>query len=263
MNITVSKVAAINEITNARREIAPGEIEKYRTEGFLLIRNLFSPETAAVLQREVLDIMEVIGLGDSKLRQTHQYLIGSAIEAYVKGDLLKNIAGALMGRPAHTYLPFTAVKAGGGGGRFHFHQDGNYTRYLSGQGINLWAALTPMSEANGALQMLPRSHVKGELASENAGDGDSHRKVTFEPDDFLILDMEPGDVVAFGRWTVHGSGPNNTDEPRVAYAVQYHSDDAVAEINGQPQRLVEKPRWTDISGVKEIIPDNAGKRDGH
>lgn len=263
MSDAISSPAAIEELQRARRPVPPAEIQEYRREGFLMLRGLFSAETAEILRREVLHIMSVIGLGQTKLRQTPQYLAESALAAYVKSELLREVASSLMGRPAHLYLPFTAVKSGGGGGRFHFHQDGNYTRYVAGHGINLWAALSPMSQATGALQILPRSHRQGERPSENAGDGDAHRKVVGEPEDFLLLDMAPGDVVAFDRWTVHGSGPNQTDEHRLAYAVQFHSDDAVAEINGERQLLVEKPRWTDIWGVREITPDNAGKRDGH
>ncbi len=263
MNEPSPKETAIQGIRQARREIRPGERDQYRSEGFLVLRGLLSPETAATLREEVLAIMEVVGLGRTKLRQTHQYQHGSALESYVRSALLTDLASQLMGRPAHLYLPFTAVKSGGGGGRFHFHQDGNYTRYVEGQGINLWMALSPTSKTNGALQMLPRSHLNGEVASENAGDGDGHRKVSFEPKDFLILDMEPGDVAVFSRWTVHGSGSNDTAEHRVAYAVQFHSDDAVAEIEGERRLLAEKPRFSDIWGVSEIHPDHAGKRDGH
>jgi hypothetical protein len=257
-------LSPLNEVlSQATRRISQDEIEQYKKEGYFLIRNMVSPELAAELKAEVLDIMEIIGLGNTKLRQTAQYLHGSLLAAYVQGNLLKDIASALMESKAHLYLPFTAVKSGGGGGKFHFHQDGNYTSFVEGNGINLWTALVPMRSDNGGLCIVPKSHLNGPVASENAGDNDGHRKTSVEPENSILLEMEPGDCVAFTRWTIHGSGPNLTNEHRVAYAVQYHSENAIAEYNNARHLLTKEPKYRDIWGVDEIVSANAGARDGH
>jgi len=250
-------------LRNATRPVSELEIKKYKEEGYVLFRQMVSPEIAAELQKEIMDIMAVIGLGHTKLRQTAQYLRDSLLAAYVQSRLLRDVASALMESPAHLYLPFTAVKSGGGGGKFHFHQDGNYTRYTQGQGINLWTALVPMRAENGGLSIVPGSHLGGLVDSENSGDGDVHRKVSKEPENSRLIEMEPGDCVAFSRLTVHGSGPNHTAEHRVAYAVQFHSEDAVALFGGGEHRLTERRPFNDIWGVDAIVPDNAGPRDGH
>lgn len=250
-------------LRNAVRPVSAEEHKKYKEEGYMLFRRMVSPEIAAELRREVMEIMEVIGLGHTKLRQTAQYRRQTLLAAYIQGRLLRGVATALMDSPAHLYLPFTAVKSGGGGGRFHFHQDGNYTRYTQGQGINLWTALVPMRDDNGGLRIVPGSHLGGLIDSENAGDGDAHRRVSNEPENSRLIEMEPGDCVAFTRLTVHGSGPNRTNEHRVAYAVQFHSEDAVAHFDNADRLLLKESRFTDIWGVTEIIPDNAGSRDGH
>jgi 2-oxoglutarate-dependent dioxygenase len=239
------------------------EVKKYKDEGYIVFRNFLSRSTAEQLRREVMEIMDVIGLGHTKLKQTAQYLHGSQLASYIQSDGLQKAAGTLMESPAHLYLPFTAVKSGGGGGKFHFHQDGNYTPYPQGSGINFWMALVPMREDNGGLRIVPGSHRNGEVASENAGDNDTHRKTSLEPETSVLLEMEPGDCVAFSRWTIHGSGPNSTNEHRVAYAVQFHSEDAVAIFDGAEHLLIKEPRFTDIWGVDEIAAANAGARDGH
>ena len=250
-------------LLRAERPISSLEIKQYKEDGYILFRNMINPETSEELKREITEIMDVIGLGTTKLRQTAQYLHNSLLAAYVQGSLLKGVASALMEAPAHLYLPFTAVKSGGGGGKFHFHQDGNYTPYVQGQGINLWTALVPMRDENGGLRIVPASHRNGAVASENAGDNDAHRKTSTEPENSLLLEMEPGDCVAFSRWTIHGSGPNRTDEHRIAYAVQFHSENAVAEFDGAQHLLLKEPRFSDIWGVDEIVAANAGARDGH
>jgi 2-oxoglutarate-dependent dioxygenase len=162
----------------------------------------------------------------------------------INGEATLAVASRLIGGPAHRYLPFTAVKAGGGGGTMHFHQDNNYTRHDPALGsINLWVALGDMTPENGCLQIVPRSH-HDQLESRSSDDGDTHRQVEVDPLDCLPIRMRAGDAVAFSRWTVHGSGPNVTDEPRVAYALQYHRDDVrwLDTESGQWRLLIDTPR---------------------
>ena len=253
MNATEFQVKP-HEVTAAQKQI-------YDAQGFVLLRGVLTPEQARQLHDEVMEIMGIIGLEPSKLKQTFQYRTGSALDHFVHSEAMRQIASALTGGPSTLYLPFTAVKTSAGGGRFHFHQDNQYTRH-DGPSINLWTALTPMTVENGCLQMVAGSHLKGTYDSEFSGDGDTHHKVKWEPSDFTNVLMEPGDVVAFTRLTVHGSGPNNSSAHRVAYAIQYHRDD-VRFLDGEEWKLLKaNPRFTDIHGVSEITAPT-GKRDGH
>ncbi|REE02026.1 phytanoyl-CoA dioxygenase family protein [Marinoscillum furvescens] len=238
------------------------DLKHYQEHGYVVLRTVFSSTLAQDIKSDIDHIMSVIGLGHTKLRQTQQYLKGSTLDAYINSQLLKSIASQLMGGEATMYLPFSAVKSGGGGGKFHFHQDNQYTTF-EGPGINIWAPFVTTSEKNGALQVVPGSHKMGDLQAVNAGEGDHHLTLDFEPEDFQVLDMEPGDVVAFDRLTVHGSGPNDTNDNRVAYAVQFHRNDVIAEVNGQRVKLLDHPRWTDIHGVTQIQADEVSGRDGH
>ncbi|MDX1932633.1 MAG: phytanoyl-CoA dioxygenase family protein [Capsulimonadales bacterium] len=250
-----------------RNRVTPEEREFYATEGYVLLPGLLTTSEAEALRLEVLSIMEVIGLGRTKLRQTHEYLAGSRVDALVNSENLRRIASELMEGEAHLYLPFTAVKSGAetaeqGGGEFHFHQDNQYTRF-DAPGNNLWFALTPMSEENGCLRMIPRSHLHGTLPSLESPDRDGHRTIDFAPESFLPIRMEPGDCVAFTRLTVHGSGPNRTSDHRVAYAVQYFREDVRYSTDGGVtwKRAKDHPRWS-VGPVSALTPPTE-KRDGH
>ncbi len=237
-------------------ELTDSEIRFYQNYGYLTIPGLIRDDAVATLREEVLTVLEANGIQRAqldhasstadKLRQNPQYLQGSALDELINGDNMLAVASKLIGGPAVRYLPFTAVKAGGGGGEFHFHQDNNYTQHDPALGsINIWVALVDMTPENGCLQMAPESHKAGVLAWENAGDGDTHRKVKIDPTDFLPLRMRAGDAVAFSRLTVHGSGPNHTSRARVAYGLQYHRDDVkfLDKEDGEWKRLVEVKRF--------------------
>jgi 2-oxoglutarate-dependent dioxygenase len=245
----------------ASRTLTDEEIRFYQEEGYLVLRGLITPDVSETLRSEVMGIMEIIGLGQTKLKQSAEYLPGSGLDAFVNSPVLLSLAEALMGGPSTLYMPFTAVKSGGGGGQFHFHQDNQYTRF-DGPGINLWTALSPMTEENGCLQVVPRSHLNGTLPSHSP-DGDGHKAVTFDPEDFVSVSMDPGDCIAFSRLTVHGSGPNVTAEPRVAYAVQYHRNDVNFSLDGGEtwKFLKDNPRYS-TKPVHEITVPK-GKIEGH
>ncbi|MGA7304709.1 MAG: phytanoyl-CoA dioxygenase family protein [Rhodothermales bacterium] len=227
------------------------QLGSYRDEGYLVIRNTIDATTTRKCREDVLNIVHTIGLGESKLRQTTQYLAGSGLDELVNSERLKSAGGQLMGGEACLFMPFTAVKSAGGGGQFHFHQDNQYTEF-DGPGVNFWFALDKMTEANGCLWIAPRSHLHGTLPAVPSPDGDQHKTVVEVPKDAIPILMNPGDCVAFSRLTVHGSGANTTDDHRVAYAVQFHRSDVRARRPGEEWTLLkDHPRWE--VGPVEVI----------
>ena len=246
-------------------DLADNEVTFYQTQGYLSLPGLISAAEAAELAEEVLLVMEGLGIprnalkrartSKDKLRQSRQYLAHWAMARLIHSPALLDIAARLMGGASTLYMPFTAVKSGGGGGRFHFHQDNQYTRF-DGPGINIWFALAEMTPRNGCLQIAPGTHMGGTIDWVESEDRDGHRTVAVEPQDFLPLRMMPGDAVAFTRLTLHGSGANTTDEPRLGYAVQFHRDDVRAWRGDQALGLLKaNPRYV-IQPVERISPDN-------
>ncbi len=246
-------------------ELSENEVKFYNAFGYLALPGLISRNAAERLSQDVLQVMEGLGVSRAdlsrassskdKLRQSSQYLAGSALERLIHSERLLRIASRLMGGSSTLYLPFTAVKSGGGGGRFHFHQDNQYTRF-DGPGINIWFALGEMSPENGCLQVAPATHLQGTFDPVESEDRDGHRTVAVEPEDFLPIRMMPGDAIAFTRLTLHGSGANSSDQPRLGYAVQFHRDDVRATRDGVDIGLLkEKPRFN-IRPVDRISPAN-------
>ena len=259
---TVAPSRTLPDPVVAPPALTPDMVTFYQNEGYVLIKGLITPADAEKVKADIMDIMDVIGLGQSKLRQTREYLADTALDGFINSENLREMAGELMGGEASLYLPFTAVKSGGGGGQFHFHQDNQYTRF-DGPGINMWFALTPMTEENGCLKVVPRSHLSGTLPSDESPDKDGHKMVQFEPDQFVSIIMEPGDCVAFTRLTIHGSGPNHTAENRVGYAVQFNRADGNYSLDGgQTFKPFSAGSRYPLGPVEKITPPTE-KTDGH
>lgn len=238
------------------------EINSYLDEGYLIIPGIIGEDDSKRLYTEVMNLMEIVGLKDSKLRQTTQYLREGYLDKLINSSTLKDLASQLLQGTGSVYMPFTAVKSGEGGGRFHFHQDNQYTQFDK-PGLNFWFALTDMNIENGCLQIVPKSHKDGTYESDLSGDGDTHKKIKWEPENFIPIEMKAGDCVVFSRLTIHGSGVNSSGKARVAYAVQFHRDDVRAKWEGHDGVLLkENPRWN-VAPVEKIIVQEKLNLDGH
>ena len=218
-------------------DLCEADLHFYQDYGYLLIPQFVQAEALPQLRQEVLTtLQEACGISAKdlhqasqtadKLRQCNQYLSGSALDALINGPASLATASFLVEGQAHRYTCFTAAKAAGGGGEFHMHQDNNYTKHDPAMGsINIWVALVDMTPSNGCLHIVPGSHKLGSVASVNSPDGDQHQTVAEDVGRASPVRMRAGDAVAFSRLTVHGSGPNNSTAPRLAYALQYHRED--------------------------------------
>jgi len=239
-------------------QLTPAELTFYNEQGYLPLPGFLRADAVDRLVDEVYEALEAThdrarasfqtATSESdRLTQCMKYLRGSMLDTLINGEATLSIASQLIGGTAHRYLPFTAVKPGGGGGTFDYHQDNNYTQHEPAVGsINIWVALVDMTTENGCLQVIPGSHKKGQWQSRQSDYGDNHRKIDVDPDTLLPVRMRAGDAVAFTRWTVHGSGPNTTDAARVAYALQYHREDVkfLDKQDDQWKLLVDTRRWS-------------------
>jgi hypothetical protein len=237
----ISTTAEAQARIPARYPLTSEQITSYHRNGWVLLPQVIDPQHAQLLREEILGIMEVIGLPQTCLRQTSEFLRHGHLHHFVHAVAIRELASRLIGGNAHLYGPFTAVKSPGGG-PMHFHQDNQYTPH-DGPSINLWTAMEAVDEHNGCLRVVSGSHLAGTLPAVAAEE--NHRRTADTPQAFDIVRMQPGDCVAFSRLTLHASGPNLTTVPRVAYAVQYHREDVRAQWdeNGWV-RLIDRPRWT-------------------
>lgn len=233
------------------------QIRHYREHGYAVVPGLLAPEAVAALRDDVLAVLEARNMPDSYLAQANEYLPDSPLDRFLHHPDLQAVAGAFLAGQAHLYLPFTAVK-GPHQGPFKFHQDNQYTR-LDGPACNCWFALGPCTVRHGCMQLVPDSHKAGTLTSKAMFADGAHRTVAEEPASWDDVPLEPGDCVVFDRLTIHGSGPNETDEPRIAYAVQFHREDVrwYDRDNEQWKLLVDEPRWQ-VGPVAELT-DTAGR----
>src|SRR5690242_14224331 len=111
------------------------------------------------------------------------------------------------------------------------HQDQYYLRVQPGTCMAAWMALDPSDEENGCMQVVPGCHKLPLLCAEQADVQVSITSVTVPvPKEMCSVPviMEPGDVMFFNGYLIHGSHPN-TSSTRFRRALIGHYIDGVAE----------------------------------
>ncbi|MEM7221607.1 MAG: phytanoyl-CoA dioxygenase family protein [Pseudomonadota bacterium] len=112
-------------------------------------------------------------------------------------------------------------------GSFRFHQDLRFRKPPEAYRDLRWAyvttglAIDPMGPDNGGLQVFPGSHrldaldlsTEGPVMKGETSDNEL-RKVGLDPADAVAIELQPGDLLLWNVYTVHGSGPNRAGRDR-------------------------------------------------
>ena len=137
----------------------------------------------------------------------------SLVSSFLKTDSIKLLSDTVLNKPAHN------------GAASPIHRDAPFWKglYPNNQ-VNIWIPLQDTNEENGTLGYVPGSHMnidktiqdKPEILQSHELELDEKLKNSFK-----FINLEKGDVLLHHSLTLHGTGPNLTEKPRLAYVVHY------------------------------------------
>jgi ectoine hydroxylase-related dioxygenase (phytanoyl-CoA dioxygenase family) len=108
-----------------------------------------------------------------------------------------------------------------------WHQDSTYWGLSHPDIVTAWIALTPSDIPNGAMRVVPGTHLKDQLphtdtfAANNLLTRGQEVAVTVESDKAVDLLLDPGEMSLHHVRIVHGSEPNRAHYRRVGLAIRY------------------------------------------
>jgi len=173
----------------------------------LAVEDASSSETKQAAPLKVLQVM------NPHLRSIHftQLLYNSAILDRVEDLIGPNIM--LHHNQAIWKPPFE-------GGPVLWHQDNAYWKCRPANLVSCWLTLNDVDEDNGAMQMIPGSHLHP-LWHDSAQKGPLMEMQGVDESKRVVVDLPAGGCMFHHCQTLHRSAPNTTDRQRRAHAIHF------------------------------------------
>lgn len=117
------------------------------------------------------------------------------------------------------------------------HQDLTYWGLGAIDGlVTMWLSLSPATVSSGCMEFVAGSHKNAILPHEDTFDDNNllsrgqEVKVDVSPEQRVPIELMPGQISLHHGLTIHGSGPNVSDDRRIAAVVRYCTPEIAQEV---------------------------------
>ncbi|HAA74100.1 TPA: phytanoyl-CoA dioxygenase family protein [Candidatus Latescibacteria bacterium] len=128
------------------------------------------------------------------------------------------------------------AKMPGDGKRVSFHQDASYWPLTPSRTVTVWLAIDDADAANGAMQLIPRSHVHGQIDFERSTAEEQNvlNQTVRDPltygDAPVTVALRAGQMSLHTDLLLHGSDANASNRPRCGLTMRFVSPEVRAYI---------------------------------
>lgn len=108
-----------------------------------------------------------------------------------------------------------------------WHQDSTYWGLSAPDVVTAWVALTDSNETNGAMAVMPGTHLMDQIPHKDTFSADNlltrgqEVAVQVEESKAVRLDLKPGEMSLHHVRLIHGSPPNLSNDRRIGFAIRY------------------------------------------
>ena len=214
---------------------------QYWDDGFLFPLPAVSPEKALgwrqrleAVEREYLDGGLPLPLNTYK-RVNALIVMPLAYEIGTEPGIL-DVVEDLLGPDILLYASEFFVKEPNTTHLVTMHQDLTYWGLGAIDGlVTAWIALSPATPASGCMDFVRHSHKNPILPHKDSDDPNNllsrgqEIQVDVSPEDKTTIEIHPGQMSLHHGLTIHGSGPNTSNDRRIAAVIRYVRPDVVPD----------------------------------
>ena len=226
-------------LTNGR--LSQDQIDQYWADGFLFPIPVLTPGEAASLRAE-LETLEKDWLAADLPQPLNTYKRVNShivIPMAAKLGMHKNVLDVVEGILGPDILVFGVeffIKEAKTKHVVTMHQDLTYWGLGAIDGLTTaWIALSPATPASGCMDFVKGSHKSPILPHKDTFDANNllsrgqEIAVEVAEADKTAIEIHPGQMSLHHGLTIHGSGPNTSDDRRIAAVIRFMRPDIVPE----------------------------------
>ncbi|EAR02425.1 phytanoyl-CoA dioxygenase family protein [Maribacter sp. HTCC2170] len=209
--------------------LTTAEIQAYKKDGFLILKNLFDQEEISLLKKAAQEDNELDrrsygrddGEGGTVRLSIWNHPGNNIYGLFARSERLVNVAETLLQGEVYHYHSKMILKDAKVGGAWTWHQDYGYWYnfgVLQPLLTSVTIAVDKATKENGCLQVLKGSQSLGRVNHSLTGDqagADMERVIAAKKIFPLVYcEMEPGDAMFFDCNILHRSDQNHSDHSR-------------------------------------------------
>jgi ectoine hydroxylase-related dioxygenase (phytanoyl-CoA dioxygenase family) len=243
-----------NEVAYRKQANSGVYVEKYRSDGYAIVRGLFTAEEVERIGAAIDEVhSEAVRHGRSFRHGNLYYNVAQGADGSAQARIVQwpsyhqpvlnsvrldprmaELLEPLIGSDLKQIINQIHWKEPSGAGEFAWHQDCQFRepadayRNLGSAYVQTGLAIDPHTSESGCMRFIPDSHLRGDLKLETP-----HEVLGIALDDAVLesaglsaegaveVALDPGDVALWSPFLVHGSGINRSGHRRRLYVNGY------------------------------------------
>ena len=204
--------------------LGPDEVAHYRDNGYVSPLHAFDEAAARGYRAKLEDGERGHGLAPDQRRKMHLYL--KWVDEVVHHPGVLDAVEDLIGPDILVYHLTLWMKESQTDAFISWHQDSTYFGLSPAEHVTAWVALSPSSLESGCVQVVPGSHLGGQVTHAQEKDqsnlfatGQSLHVPVDAPIELMVL--EPGQFSLHHTYLFHNSMPNRSNDRRIGLGISY------------------------------------------
>ena len=250
----------------APRVLSAAQVRQFNELGYLFPLDVFDAREVAAMRAYCDDLFAkavAAGHGSYDINGWHCHCAG-LYDLCTEARILDPVQD-LLGEDLILWGTHFFLKEAGDAKRVSWHQDASYWPLSPSKTVTVWLAIDDADAGNGAMRVIPRSHVKAQLAYRRSTEAEHNvlAQTTLAAEEqggpAVTIALRAGQVSLHTDWLIHGSEPNRSARRRCELTLRFTSADVRALEPGWARRSVIR-RGRDIGGHWAGTPRLAGER---
>lgn len=224
-------------VTLDHGRLSQSQIDQYWQDGFLFPVPALSPDRAAAYRAE-LEEMETtwrdngLPLPLNTYKRINAHLVMPFVDRIAREPAILDVVEGILGPDILAYSGELFIKEPHTTQVVSMHQDLTYWGLGAIDGlVTVWVPLSAATRASGCMDFVRASHKNAILPHEDTFDDNNllsrgqEVRVDVAPEDKTAIELQPGQISLHHGLTIHGSGPNTSDDRRIAVVIRYMRPD--------------------------------------
>lgn len=224
--------------------LTQAQIQDYNEKGYIAPIDVFDADEVAEIRTyfdNLLPKAMAAGWNNYEITNWHKYCRG--VWDIVTQPKLLDYVQDLLGETIIVRHSHFFAKLPGDGKRVSWHQDASYWPLSPSKVVSAWLAIDDADLDNGALQIIPRSHLNAQVPFSKSAPEENNvlNQTVTNPERYgdppVALELKAGQISLHSDWLLHSSEINRSKRRRCGFAMRFLSSD-VRAFNGWNQHSI-------------------------